>query len=292
MCPWALCDIYLGGKNEVMKRDNQVTILHYQPLQWAVLFGIGIDWPMWIYNVLKSVAFISKHVITVRMNKVGNGGQWEERAPTDEQVAMWEQWWLHGHRFTGKAKRQVPLFETDIRNKRAKEAKKAKKAKEAKEEESKKNNDNNNNSNRNPLANKEENPEKKQNELTKRQFTLKRAVTERVLKKGLKKKKKSSQDADDHDVDSNNNNNNNNEIKGKHNRKGSLLYMNQGTIFSAQRDHLQKQKALIEQEREELTREIAKMTKQRQAKLCSQWSHVTKAHGVTRTSVFCTFFTQ
>ena len=81
------------------------------------------------------------------------------------------------------------------------------------------------------------------------QTPLKRAKTERTLNLKQKNGRKRASDI---------------ELKRKgHGRKASLLYMNEGTIFSAQRDHLQKQKILIDAEREELNEEIAKMDEQR-----------------------------
>ena len=48
-----------------------------------------------------------------------------------------------------------------------------------------------------------------------------------------------------------------------HHRKESLLYMNNGTIYGAQRDHLQRQKERMERERDRITAETVALEKQR-----------------------------
>merc|ERR1712228_166758 len=74
--------------------------------------------------------------------------------------------------------------------------------------------------------------------------SLKRAMTERNLK-ATSSKKKIDKDSNRRSLEI--------ELKRKgQGRMNSLMYMNEGTIFSAQRDHLQKQKLLIDEEKQKL----------------------------------------
>ena len=125
LCPSQLCDILIAGKQSVL---NNVSIIRDQsPLIYIFTFELGVNFADWYFNLLSSLGKKSKNVINIRKNKVGNNGYWEEREPTDEQQQIWKQWWKHGTCFYGKAKRQMPKFDTDIKRNKYQENKKKKK---------------------------------------------------------------------------------------------------------------------------------------------------------------------
>lgn len=131
VCPSAINDILINGKNSILA--NRATILSKAPIVFAIIFDIQVDWPDWMFKLLNDLAIVSKHVIKTRKDKIGNDGFWEEREPTQQQQDIWDNVFRHGTRFSGKAKRQMPLFKTDINTLKAGQQKKKRKEKEAQE---------------------------------------------------------------------------------------------------------------------------------------------------------------
>ena len=153
-CPYIIIDILIAGKDSIDQPVNKNIILHKLPLLFPVLFDMGpnFEWPIWFYQLLKKMAELSRHVFNLMEQKVGN----EERPATEEQQQIWGNYCVHGTHFsgTGGAKRQLPLYTMDLRNKRDKQNREKRKRRtklkykrEKKTNDSNNDNDDNNNNN-------------------------------------------------------------------------------------------------------------------------------------------------
>ena len=117
ICPSAICDILIGGKESITNENNIHKILEYSHSMYLVTFGLNnnYNWPDWYFELLQCIGKRSKEVIDDRKNTIGNGGKWEERQPTQEQQNTWKQWWSYGTHFSGKPARMLPLSEIDMK---------------------------------------------------------------------------------------------------------------------------------------------------------------------------------
>lgn len=151
--PSKINDILIGGAPVIGIPQNVELIKQKSPLIFAILFDMpnNFEWGEWMYRLLKNISAISQRVIHARKSKAGPNGHWEERKPTEEQLAIWDNYYEHGTLFSGTACRQLPRFLIDIKReeseKRAKENKKKEKNKNKKRKNNQSNSNNNNNNN-------------------------------------------------------------------------------------------------------------------------------------------------
>ena len=126
LCNTKLANVLIGGKDVICHPDNQVVISHNSHLIYRILhyvFERPTHWPQWMFDLLKVIAKRSQDVMTQLKESVGNGGNIEQREPTQEQHDTWFNFLKYGTKTGATAVRQKPLYRTDIKTIKSKKKK-------------------------------------------------------------------------------------------------------------------------------------------------------------------------